>query len=191
MSRMLFVSAVLVLLLQAPEVFSRPPEGPSGQMVLQEVSTLKAEVNRLEKEAAKDENKAEDLALARARLAAAEGKTRAACAEWRKVIAARQERLTRFETLARRAGGVSDTDYAIVRGSVAEALCGLAEVERDRATLARELPKVITCHEAWLEIIDVLRKQGDYDSQKAEEEERAIHKELREARLRLDAVKRK
>ena len=189
MPKKLFVLASIVLVLQAPAVFSRPPQNPSGQMVQDEVTTLKGQVQRLEKEVTHDESKTEDLFEARARLAAAEGKTRVACAEWRKVIAARQARLTRFEALARTAE-FSDTDYAMVRGWVAEARCGLAEVERDRATLARELPKVIACYEARLEIIDTSRKRGAYEAEETDDE-RAIRKELRQARQRLDTVKRK
>ena len=193
MPKMLFVSALLVLLMQAPAVLSRPPEGPSGQMVLDEVTALKAEVQRLEKEIARDKTRpslAEDLAVARARLLAAEGRATAASAAWRKIIAAREERMKRWELLFAKGAVCNPADLAIVRGSVAEARCGLAEVEKNRAVLARELPKVIAYHEAQLGIIDQLRKKGAYEAEETEEE-RVLRKELRKARQRLDAVKRR
>jgi hypothetical protein len=57
----LFLLASLVLVLQGPVVLSRPPDGPSGRMVLNEVTILKAEVQRLEKVVTHNESKTEDL----------------------------------------------------------------------------------------------------------------------------------
>jgi predicted component of type VI protein secretion system len=189
MSRMLFVSAVLVLLMQAPAVLSRPPDGPSGRLVQDAVPALQDEVKRLEKEVASDKSLAEDLAVARAHLAAAEGNVGEARRQWRKVIAAYEERLARWEHLATR-GETRQSDGVIIRGVVAEKRCSLAEVEGDRTALVRELPKVISAHEARLQLLDQSRRSGANEAQLAEEE-RAISKELRQARQRLDAVNRR
>jgi hypothetical protein len=188
MSRMLFVSAVLVLLMQAPAVLSRPPDGPSGRLVKDAVPALQTEVKRLEKEVARDKNLAEELDVARARLAAAEGRTGEARAAWEKIIATR---LARLDVLLSGGLDCDPSDIALYRGAFAEARCGLAEVERDQATLSRELPKVIAFREDSLTRLRRLAKAGAISPDEAEKEEKALHKELREARQRLDAVKRK
>jgi hypothetical protein len=194
MPRKLFVSASLVLVMVSPAVLSRPPEGPSGRMVLDEVTQLQTEVQRLEKGVANDKSdksKADDLAVARARLLAAEGRTEAACAAWRKIIASREDQLARWQLLILK-GKIctSEDESALLRGPVAEGRCGLAEVEGDKAALVRELPKVIAYHETRLGIIDRLRKVRAYEAEETEEE-RAIRKELHKAQRRLDTVKRK
>jgi hypothetical protein len=192
MPKMLFVSAVLVLLMQAPAVFSHPPEGPSGRMVQNAVPALQAEVKRLEKEVAHATDLAEDLAVARARLAAAEGKPKAAAAAWRKILVAREEREKLLDQIFATWKTISDWRAPAIRlGPLAEARCGLAEAEGDRAVLAKELPKVIAYHEA---VLAQLRKPAEAKActpEEVEQGEKAHLKELRDARQRLDAVKRR
>ena len=190
MLRKLFVLASLVLVLQAPEVLSRPPDGPSGRLVQDPVPALQDEVKRLEKAAGSEQGHDEDLAEARARLAAAEGRIGEARAAWRKIIAAREEQMKRWQLLELKGKFCNPIDPAILHGPVAEARCGLAEVENNRVVLARDLPMVIAYHEARLKIIDTLRKTGAYEPEETEEE-RAMRKELRQLQKRLDAVKRK
>jgi hypothetical protein len=185
-------AALLVLfglLVRAPAAFASPPEGPSGRVVQDAVPALAAEVKRLEKEVARAPELADELNVARARLATAQGRTGAARAAWRKVIAAREELVARCETLLAKGVLCDPSDLTLYRGAVAEARCGLAEVEGDRAALARELPKGIAYHEAMLRRLDELRKKGAYEPRETEEE-RAIRKELHQARQRLDALKR-
>ena len=192
MSRMLFVSAVLVLLLQAPEVFSRPPNGPSSRLVQDPVPALQDEVKRLEKEVAREPELAQDLAFARARLAAAEGRTGEARAAWRKIIAARQEaRSVQWELILHKGKVCDESDPAIGPGPVAEARCGLAEVEGDLAVLARELPKVIAYREDQLARLRRLAQAEAVSPDEVERREKFFLKEVRQARQRLDAVKRK
>jgi hypothetical protein len=183
--RLLF--ALLGLLAPAPALVAGPPEGPSGQQVQDEVVTLKAEVKRLEKEVTRYEYKAEDLFEAQARLATAEGRPKTAAAAWRKLIAFREERVRVLEQAGLRP--CVPADPAILPGPVAEARCGLAEVEKDRAVLARELPKVIAYHEAILAALRTTAKEGAYPPEEAERGEQAHLKKLRQARQRLDAVK--
>ncbi len=134
MVRKLFVSAVLVLVIQAPAVFSRPLEGPAGRLVQDPVPALQDEVKRLEKEVAREPELAQDLAFARARLAAAEGRTGEARAAWRKIIAAREEaRSVQWHLILHKGKVCDESDPAIGPGPVAEARCGLAEAEGDLA----------------------------------------------------------
>jgi hypothetical protein len=183
--------ALLGLLVPAPALVAGPPEGPSGQQVQDAVPPLVAEVKWLEKEVARDANKADDLAVARARLAAAQGRRGEARTAWKEVITAREERLARLEALIRKGLDCDPSEITVCRGHVAEARCGLAEVERDQVTLARELPKVIACWEARLAALRTLAKAGAISPDDAEQEEKAVLKELRQARQRLDAVKRR
>jgi hypothetical protein len=60
---------------QTTGLVAGPPEVPSGRQVQDAVPALEAEVRRLDKEGAGDKGLADDLAVARARLAAAPGKT--------------------------------------------------------------------------------------------------------------------
>jgi hypothetical protein len=182
---------LLLAVLVVPAALAGPPEGPSARTVLDEVPQLQAEVRRLEREAARDrtdQNTAEELALARARLATAERRTEAARSQWRTVIASREARLAQFEARLARGVECNPAELVMHRGSVAEARCGLAEVERDRAALARELPKVIDFHEARLKLLDHLRTSRAIRPEEAAEDERASRQALRQARARLDAV---
>jgi hypothetical protein len=190
MPRKPFLFTLLSLLVLAPSAFSGPPEGPSGRMVQDAVPALQDEVKRLGKEVVRDKSLAEELDVARARLAAAQGRTGEARAVWRKVIAAREERLARVEALFRKGLLCNPSELTLCRGHVSEARCGLAEVERDQATLARELPKVIDYWEARLTVVRTLAKAGVLPPGDAEQDEKALQKELRQARQRLDAVKR-
>jgi hypothetical protein len=191
MSRKPLLFALISLLASAPAVFSGPPEGPSGRLVQDEVPALQAEVRRLEKDVARDKSLAEELDVVRARLAAAQGRAREARSAWRKVIDAREERLARLEALFRKGLLCNPSELTLCRGHVAEAECGLAEAERDWVTLARELPKVIAYWEARLAAVRTLAKAGAIPPDEAEQDEKALLKELRQARQRLDAVKRR
>src|SRR5262249_53941058 len=115
------VCALFIVLSQAPAALSRPPNDSSTRMVKDDVAVLKAEVQRLEREVASDKSLAEDLAVARAQLAAAEGNRGEARAAWQKIIAAREERRVRWELLATKGMVCDATDPAIRRGPVAEA----------------------------------------------------------------------
>ena len=192
MLRMLFVTAVLVVLIQAPVVLSRPPEGPSGRMVQDQAAMLKAEVQRLEKAAKSEPGYEVDLTIARAQLAAAEGKIGKARTALRKLVAEYEERETRYIALTRAGAGTDCGPHALlqVRAATAYVRCALADVEGDRVVLARELPKVIACQETMLAWYDSLRKEGVYGPEETDDE-RAMRKELRQVQKRLDAVKRK
>jgi hypothetical protein len=191
MSKKPLLLALLSLLVSAPAAFPGSPAGPSGRLVLDEVPILEAEVRRLEKEVARDKSLAAELDVARARLAAAQGRVKEARAAWRKVIVAREEHLARLETLFRKGLLCNPSEITVCRGYVAEARCELAEVERDRATLERELPKVIDYWEARLAAVRTLAKVGAISPDDAEQDEKALLKELRQARQRLGAVKRR
>lgn len=166
----------------------RPPEGPSSRMTQADVPALTAEVKRLEKAVGSDKYLADDLAVARARLATADGRTADARGAWRRIIASREEMMRRWEQLFASGKICAAPDPAMLGGPVAEARCGLAEVEGDQVTLAKELPKVIAYHEARLALVDLLRRKGAYEPQETEEE-RSSRKLIRQARQRLDAVK--
>jgi hypothetical protein len=191
MSRTTLLFALLGLLAEVPAVVAGPPEGPSSRMVQDPVPALRAEVRRLEKEVARGGGPAEDLAVARARLAAAEGRTADARAAWRKILDARTERVIAWEALVR-GGRICTADApALMRGPVAEARCELAEVEGDRAALARELPKVIAYHEAQLAQLRRLADARACSPEDVEQGEKTLQKELRQVEHRLDAVKRR
>ncbi len=96
--------------------------------------------------------------------------------------------MKRLQLLAMNGKICTPLNPAMLSGPVAEARCSLAEVESDRAVLARELPKVIAYHKAYLGMLDELRKRGAYPTEETDEE-RTPRKALRNARLRLDAVK--
>jgi hypothetical protein len=189
MSKTPLLFAMLSLLVLAPVLVAGPPQGPSGRMVQDAVPTLLAEVKRLEKEVVRDKSLAEELDLARARLLRAKGRTGEARAVCRKVIAAREEAVARWEALVRKGEDCISINPAILRGPVAEARCGLAEVEKDQATLARELPKVIAYREEQLAQLRRFAKDGAYAPEEAEQGEKSLLKELRQARQHLDVVK--
>ncbi len=69
MPRTLFVLLPLIVslftLMMPAKVVAGPPDEGAGEMVVDEVTTLRAEVQRLEKEVTNDEYKANDLAVAR------------------------------------------------------------------------------------------------------------------------------
>jgi hypothetical protein len=191
MSKTPLLFALFGLLVPAPALVAGPPQGPSGRLVQDAVPALQAEVRRLEKEVARDKNLAEELDVARARLAAAQGRATEARAVWRKVIDTREERLARVEALVRKGLLCNPSELTLCRGHVSEARCGLAEVERDWVTLAGELPKVIAYWEARLAAVRTLAKAGAIRPDDAEQDEKALLKELGQARQRLDAVKRR
>jgi hypothetical protein len=68
---------------------------------------------------------------------------------------------------------------------------GLSRLAGGRATLARELPKVIAYHEAWLTYLGSLAKAGERTPEEAEQAAKALLKKIREASQRLDALKRR
>jgi hypothetical protein len=191
MSRTPALFALLGMLTQVPALLAGPPQGPSGRMVQDMVPTLLAEVKRLEKEVAHDKSLAEELDMARARLAAAEGRKMEARSAWRKIVAEYEERLCRAEFLAAKGAGCDPDAITSCRGVVAMVRCELAEVERDRAALTRELPKVIAFREAQLAWLRKLAQTGAVSPDEAEQGEKDLMKEIRQARQRLDAVKRR
>jgi hypothetical protein len=99
--------------------------------------------------------------------------------------------VARSEALFRKGLLCNPSDLTLCRGHVSEARCGLAEVERDWVTLARELPKVIPYWEARLAAVRTLAKVGAISPDDAEQDEKLLLKEIRQARQRLDAVKRR
>jgi hypothetical protein len=186
MSRTLLL---LAFLWPGSTLFAGPPEGTSGRIVPDPIPELRAEVQRREREVAKapsDPSKAEELCEARALLAEAEGRTGAAAAQWRKVIAYRQEQERKLKEDSRRI--CTPPQPAILQGPVSEARCRLAEVERDRAALAAELPKVIASYQAQLDRFQRLRECGAVAAEPTTEE-RDTRRRLREARVRLDALR--
>jgi hypothetical protein len=187
MSRLHLLFALLGSLVGLTAVVAASPEGPSGRMVQDPVPGLRAEVQRLERAVAQGIEPPEDLATARARLAAAEGRTADARHAWQKILAARKERVARFEALVASGRICMVENPALLRGPVAEAQCGLAEVEGDRTVLGRELPKVIAYHEARLA---QLRKLADARACSPEDVEQG-EKELSQARQRLAGLKRR
>ena len=70
-----------------------PPGRPVGRMVQDAVPCAAAEVKRLKKEIARDKSLAEELDVARARLATAQGKMGEARAAWQRIIGAGEERM--------------------------------------------------------------------------------------------------
>jgi hypothetical protein len=183
-----------VLLTVVAGASARPPAGVSGRVVADGVLELKAEVERLQRHvdlAPSAEEISEACAAlfeARARLAEAEGKPAVAAAEWRKVLAHRVDEETRIERLLKQGKLCIGIAPAMLQGPVADARCHLAEVERNRAVLAAELPKVIAYRQAQLEQLKTLRDHRAYPAEETSEE-RAMRDALRKARLLLDAVK--
>jgi hypothetical protein len=183
-AQVMWLLAVPLLALPSPgKAFAGPPEAVTSRMVVDERPRLRAEVARLERaaglplaEGEKDIAVAE-LAEARARLATAEGLPQTAAAEWRKAIASREKHVR----WAMKKVCLTPASFAALRGPLAEARCNLAEVEGRPSDLARELPTVVSCHQARLEAIDHLRRCGAMAPQDAAQEEKAIRKELRRA----------
>jgi hypothetical protein len=188
MSKKPLLLTLLSLLVPAPALVAGPPQGPSGRLVQDPVPALTAEVKRVEKEVARDPRWAEELDVARARLAAAQGRTGEARAAWQQVIATR---VARLDVLL--SGGLDcDPSYiSLFRGSVAEARCGLAEAEGDRVALSRELPKVVTYREAQLAHLRRRAQVGTISTDDFEQGEKSLLKKIRQAQQRLDAVKRR
>ncbi len=191
MPRIPLLLALVWLPVTCQVVFAGPPERRSGKMVVDEAARLQAEVQRLEREVARDHSDpsaSDELDVARARLAAAEGRIGEARAAWQKVIASREAVMRQWQRAAPKV--CTPIDPAILGGPVAEARCGLAEVEGDRATLTKELPNVIASHLGTLRILDELRKRGAYEPQETDDE-RALQKEIRQLRRRLESVQRR
>jgi hypothetical protein len=183
--------AVLSLSLLWHPVFAGPPEGPTGKMVVSDVVQLRDDVLRLEKEVERDNSDpsaADDLDVARARLAAAEGRMGASRAAWKKIIASREAEMRQWQRSPPK--WCTETDKPRLRGRVAEARCSLAELEGNRAVLAQELPKVIAWHETMLLMWDKLREAKAAEPEETELERR-IRKELRQCRQRLEALQRR
>jgi outer membrane protein TolC len=192
MSRKPLLLALLSLLAPAPALVAGPPQSSSGRMVQDPVPALQDEVRRLETvvvENPKILGLVEDLTVARARLAAARGEMGVARAGWQSVIAARAERLRKLEARNKDGHG-TPPHLAVLRWELAETRCERAEAEGDRATLARELPKVIAF---WEEVLYRPRRPADPDfsPEGLTQGEKEILKDLRQARQRLDAAKRR
>jgi chromosome segregation ATPase len=190
MSRIPLLFALLSLLSSAPALVAGPPQGPSGRLVQDPVPALQDEVLRLEKEVARDKSLTEELDVARARLAASQGEIGAARAAWKRVIATREEQLRKEEALNALYPG-TPSSLAFAHWAVADARCGLAKAEGDRAALAQELPKVIAYWEGELALLRSQAEASTCSREQLEQGEKALLKALRQARQRLDAVKRK
>jgi hypothetical protein len=181
-------AAVLVLLAFLAErpAYAGPPERVSSRLVLDPVPELRAAVRRLEQESAAvatDPGKVERLTEARALLAEAEGRLAAAVKAWRKVIAFRRDTYNRMRQCV-----VSDNLLLPRRGKLAQAQCRLAEIEHDLSVLAAELPRVIAGYE---EELTWLGEPEPTDARiSVEVQERDLLTKLRNARARLEAVRR-
>jgi hypothetical protein len=180
--------ALLLLSIVVPTGFARPPESPSGRLAVDEAPALRADVAQLERE--KDAPPGEVIAT-RARLAQAEGLPGSAAAEWRKLVTFTQAQYDQLVRRVRLGLDCDVTDLEMLRGLHAEAQCRLAEVERRPAALVEQLPRVIAYHYMRLDRVAALRSKGAISVLEAAEEEKATWRDLRRARLRLDAARRK
>ena len=148
MSKKPLLLALLSLLVSWPAVFPGSPAGPSGRLVLDEVPILEAEVRRLEKEVARDKSLAGELDVARARMAAAQGRVGEARASWRKVIVAREERLARASAVQERAPFATCPKSRSAAGTSPRPDASLPKSSGTGPPGSRELPKVIEYWEA-------------------------------------------
>jgi hypothetical protein len=155
-------------------------------MVLDGVESLRATVQQLERQG--DKVSGYELIEARARLAEAEGRPGAAADEWKKLVTYHQERIAGLKKLASQI--CSPIDFVEARGCLADARCKVADVERDWATLAAELPNVIAWYEKQLEIYERLRERGEWDTE-FEEAEKYYRSKLSKAQTRLEIIRKK
>jgi hypothetical protein len=188
-TRRRFIAGSLALLAAAlvQPALAGPPERFSGRSVLDGVESLRATVQRLERQGDKADFR--ELNVARAHLAEAEGRLGDAAAKWWKVIAYDHERYKGPEAFYK-AGRVCSPDVLEqARGRLAVSVCGLAEVERDWATLASELPKVVAYYKARLEMYQDLRSVGALCPGDMNDE-KAVGEALKRAEHRLKIVRR-
>jgi hypothetical protein len=179
--------ALLLLLISVPATPAGPPGGPSGRLVVDEAPALRAEIMR---QARENPGQPAD-ATTRARLAEAEGRRDEAAAVWNALIASTQAQYQQLVRLVKAGRDCSLAEFVVAQGLVAEARCRLAELEQKPAVLVEELPQAIASYYAHLEMFDKLRSARAVDESEAREAERRIWKDLRRARLRLDAARRK
>jgi hypothetical protein len=134
------------------------------------------------------------LALARARLAMAEGKLEQAAPEWRKVVAYYEGQLKIFRAFftSRRYCGSSEERARVLemaQGNLADARASLAEAERKPECVVAELEWVVFFREK--QAIR-LRRQVRYDpapSVELKQELATAEKTFQEASQRLDAAR--
>jgi hypothetical protein len=125
------------------------------------------------------------LAVARARLARAEGRLDLAAAEWRKVIPICEADLKSVETAitkGRYCG--SEDEYLEARGVVSVARVGLADAERSNKDLLTDLPKAIAYFEQRQKRYQTLLGHGAIAESEARQALKECADELRWARER-------
>ncbi len=128
-----------------------------------------------------------DLARARAILAQAAGKERLAAEEWRKVVGYCETVDKALKSLIISSG--SAEEWGEAEGELAIARARLAELERDRRGLLRELPKVIAYHEGKIRRIAWLVEAGGLSADEARQLEEHERSELRWPISLLEATK--
>ena len=129
------------------------------------------------------------LAVARARLARAEGKLKVAAAQWRKVLRHYQGRLKVVRDMVAQGRVCSDEPLRQGEGSVAVARAWLAEAEGRRDDLRAELPKVIAYHQWRIRRYQSLLRNKAISETEAQAALREARAELREARERLAGLR--
>jgi hypothetical protein len=129
------------------------------------------------------------LALARARLAGAEGKAEVAAAEWRKVLRHAEGRLKAVQDLIAQGRICSDESLRHAQGETAVARAGLAEAEGRRDDLRAEMPKVIAYHEWRIQRYQSLLQHKAIAEGDAQEALKEFGEELRRARDRLAGLR--
>jgi len=151
------------------------------------VEALRAEVTQRESELHRAEFA---LAIARSRLAKAEGKTELAIAEGRKVVQYRDQELKMYQELYRiDGGGGAQAELRRAEGAAAIARVWLAEVENRRDVLLAELPKLIAYYDGQIRMHQALLKVGGIDPTEAKASIAKDSEELRRAKERLAAAK--
>jgi hypothetical protein len=125
------------------------------------------------------------LALARARLARAEGKAELAAAECRTLLRHYEARLKAVQDLLARGRLCFEEPLREAQGSVAIARAWLAEAEGRRDDLLAELPKVIACHEWRIQNYQSLARHKAIPEEVTREAVKESETELRWARERL------
>jgi hypothetical protein len=150
------------------------------------VEELKRRVEQREQEASEA---AAALALARARLAIAEGKAQLAAREWRKVLVHSESRLKVVKDLYAQGRICFAESLPEAQGAVAVARARLADAEGRRGELLAGLPKVIAYHEWRIEKYQTLLRHRAIAEKDAQEAVSESAVELRWARERLAALR--
>src|SRR5262249_45934223 len=108
------------------------------------------------------------LAVARARLAWAEGKAELAAAEWRTVLRHHADRLKVVRDLIAHGRICSEEPLQEAQGAVAVARAGLAEAEGRPDDLRAELPKVIAYYQRRIQRYQSLRQHKAIPEEEAQ-----------------------